>query len=63
MALRNGVARESVEGIAEYDIPNVKVEYHDPKLPIPTGYWRSVGLSQNTFFAESFVDELATRGR
>jgi isoquinoline 1-oxidoreductase beta subunit len=63
MALRNGVARESVEGIAEYDIPNVKVEYHDPKLPIPTGYWRSVGLSQNTFFAESFVDELAARGR
>ena len=63
MGLRNGVARESVEGIAEYDIPNVKVEYHDPKLPIPTGYWRSVGLSQNTFFAESFVDELAARGK
>jgi isoquinoline 1-oxidoreductase beta subunit len=63
MALRNGVARESVEGIAEFDIPNIKVEYHDPKLPIPTGYWRSVGLSQNTFFAESFVDELAARGR
>jgi isoquinoline 1-oxidoreductase subunit beta len=63
MALRNGVARESVEGIAEYDIPNVKVEYQDPKLPIPTGYWRSVGLSQNTFFAESFVDELAGQGR
>ena len=63
MGLRNGVARESVEGIAEYDIPNVKVEYHDPKLPIPTGYWRSVGLSQNTFFAESFVDELAASGK
>ena len=63
MGLRNGVARESVEGIAEYDIPNIKVEYHDPGLPIPTGYWRSVGLSQNTFFAESFVDELAARGR
>ena len=52
-----------VEGIAEFDIPNIKVEYHDPKLPVPTGYWRSVGLSQNTFFAESFVDELAVRGR
>jgi isoquinoline 1-oxidoreductase beta subunit len=59
MGLRNGVARESVEGIAEYDIPHIHVEYHDPKTPIPTGYWRSVGLSQNTFFAESFVDELA----
>ena len=59
MGLRNGVARESVEGIADYDIPNIHVEYHDPGIAIPTGYWRSVGLSQNTFFAESFVDELA----
>jgi isoquinoline 1-oxidoreductase beta subunit len=62
MGLRNGVARESVEGIAEYDIPHVRVEYHDPATAIPTGYWRSVGLSQNTFFAESFLDELAAAG-
>ena len=59
MALRNGVARESVEGIADYDIAHIRVEYHDPAVGIPTGYWRSVGLSQNIFFAESFVDELA----
>ena len=63
MGLRNGVARESVEGIADYDIPHVHVEYHDPRIGIPTGYWRSVGLSQNTFFAESFVDELAIAGK
>src|SRR5439155_24806725 len=25
-------------------------------------YWRSVGYSQNTFFAESFLDELADAG-
>lgn len=59
MGLRNGVARESVEGIADYEIPNIHVEYHDPGIAIPTGYWRSVGLSQNAFFAESFLDELA----
>ena len=59
MGLRNGVARESVEGIADYDIPNIQVEYHDPGVGIPTGYWRSVGLSQNAFFAESFIDEMA----
>jgi isoquinoline 1-oxidoreductase beta subunit len=62
MGLRNGVARESVEGIAGYAIPHVHVEYHDPGIGIPTGYWRSVGLSQNAFFAESFVDELAAAG-
>ena len=40
MGLRNGVARESVEGIADYDIPNIHVEYHDPvsytHLTLPT---------------------------
>jgi isoquinoline 1-oxidoreductase beta subunit len=35
------------------------VEYHEPGLTIPTNFWRSVGHSQNTFFAESFLDELA----
>jgi isoquinoline 1-oxidoreductase beta subunit len=59
MGLRNGVARESVEGIADYDVPHVHVEYHDPGIGIPTGYWRSVGLSHNAFYAESFLDELA----
>jgi isoquinoline 1-oxidoreductase beta subunit len=63
--LRNGVDREGVAGIADilYDIPNVHVEYHEPGLTIPTNYWRSVGHSQNTFFAESFVDELAEAAR
>ena len=26
---------------------------------VPVGFWRSVGASQNTFFLESFVDEMA----
>jgi isoquinoline 1-oxidoreductase beta subunit len=28
---------------------------------VPTNYWRSVGHSQNTFFTESYIDELAHR--
>src|SRR5205085_6365577 len=28
-------------------------------LPIPVMYWRAVGFTQNTFFLESFIDELA----
>ena len=62
--LRNGIDRTAVEGIAdiEYRIPNILVEYHPPDVPIPTWYWRSVGYSQNTFFAESFIDELAAAG-
>jgi isoquinoline 1-oxidoreductase beta subunit len=59
--LNNGLDREGVAGIADvlYNIPNVQVEYREPGLPIPTNYWRSVGHSQNTFFTESFIDELA----
>jgi isoquinoline 1-oxidoreductase beta subunit len=59
--MNNGVDREGVAGIADilYDIPNVQVEYREPGLTIPTNYWRSVGHSQNTFFTESFLDELA----
>src|SRR2546423_738542 len=29
----------------------------DPGIPV--SYWRSVGYSQNTFFTEAFIDELA----
>ncbi|HTW63313.1 MAG TPA: xanthine dehydrogenase family protein molybdopterin-binding subunit [Bryobacteraceae bacterium] len=59
--LRNGVDRTSVEGIIdlEYTIPNFHVDYHPPAVDIPVTYWRSVGFSQNCFFSESFLDELA----
>ena len=33
----------------------------DVTLPIPSGYWRSVGYSHNTFFLESALDEIAVR--
>jgi len=61
--LRDGIDREAVADLAQphYDIANVHFEYHEPGLPVPTNYWRSVGHSQNTFFAESFIDELAAR--
>ena len=62
--LQNGVDREGVAGLADvhYDIPNVHVEYHPPSVDVPTNYWRSVGHSQNTYFAEAFIDELARAG-
>ena len=42
-----------------YSIPNVSVDYHAPDVGIPVSYWRSVGFSQNAYFMESFVDEMA----
>ncbi|HEY4362432.1 MAG TPA: xanthine dehydrogenase family protein molybdopterin-binding subunit [Bryobacteraceae bacterium] len=59
--MRNGVDSTAVEGIEtiEYGIPNMQVEYHAPDAGIPVSYWRSVGFSQNCFFMESFLDEMA----
>jgi isoquinoline 1-oxidoreductase beta subunit len=61
---RPGVDRAAVEGAADiaYAVPNILVEYHNPDARLPTHYWRSVGYSQNTFFTECFLDELAALG-
>jgi isoquinoline 1-oxidoreductase beta subunit len=60
----NGVDSTAVEGIhtLEYAIPNFQVDFHRADAGIPTTYWRAVGYTQNTFFAESFLDELAAAG-
>jgi isoquinoline 1-oxidoreductase beta subunit len=42
-----------------YDIPNISIECVEEDPGIPTGYWRSVGASQNAFGIEGFMDELA----
>jgi isoquinoline 1-oxidoreductase beta subunit len=62
--LRDGLARTGVEGVADmaYEVPNILVDYHAEDPGIPVSYWRSVGYSQNTFFTESFLDELAAAG-
>lgn len=62
--LKDGVDKSGVDGIASvlYGIPNMHVEYHPPYAGIPVGYWRSVGCSQNTFFTECFIDEMAAAG-
>jgi len=59
--LQHGVDHTAVEGVVDimYSIPNILVDYHAADAHIPVSYWRSVGYSQNTFFVESFVDELA----
>ena len=42
-----------------YAIPNVQVDYTAPATGTPVSYWRSVGYSQNTYFMEAFLDEMA----
>jgi isoquinoline 1-oxidoreductase beta subunit len=58
---KDEVDRAAVEGIAnmEYEIPSLYVEYVRIDTPIPVGFWRSVGSSENAFTVESFMDETA----
>lgn len=51
----------TVEGIEDlpYIMNNKRVAFGNLELPIQIGFWRSVGFSQNSFFAESFIDECA----
>ncbi len=59
--VKNGVDPSSVQGIPDmpYTLPNRTVEYVLMELPIPVGFWRSVGYSITTFTVETFMDELA----
>lgn len=42
-----------------YRLGRTRAAWSEVKPPVPVGYWRSVAHSQNTFAAESFIDELA----
>ncbi len=42
-----------------YRIRNYRVTAYRPANPLPVGWWRSVGESQNCFFHECIMDELA----
>ena len=62
--LKDNFDRRSVEicDTIPYAIPNILVDYQLVDAGIPIGFWRSVGASQNGFFLESFIDEVAAAG-
>src|SRR5256714_11108656 len=60
--LDKGIDRTLIDGAANlpYAIPNLLVDQVAVDLlPVPRGFWRSVGISQNAFVTESFFDEVA----
>lgn len=56
-----GFDRCTCEGMFDmpYEIPHQHVAHVNVDLPVPVGYWRSVGHSYNAFFRECFIDEVA----
>jgi isoquinoline 1-oxidoreductase beta subunit len=61
---RHGLDPQTTEGLAttSYRIPNLRVTSIVKNTHVPLGPWRSPGHSQNAFFMESFIDELAHAG-
>jgi isoquinoline 1-oxidoreductase subunit beta len=59
--VENGIEAQAVEGFANipYAIPSVRVGCMLKNTHVPVMFWRSVGSSQNAFFVESYIDELA----
>ena len=56
-----GPDKTAVEGAFDqpYEWPAAKVSHQIVELPVPVGFWRSVGHSHQAFFKESFLDEAA----
>jgi isoquinoline 1-oxidoreductase beta subunit len=63
--LRDGIDGTTVEGAANvpYGFTNFLCEQTVADLPIPIGFWRSVGSSHNAFVTESFLDEVAAAAK
>jgi isoquinoline 1-oxidoreductase subunit beta len=56
------IDRSFLSGLADemaYDVPNYLVDYVVQQSPVPLGVWRAINYTQNTFYKESFVDEMA----
>jgi len=65
MMVKNGVDSTSVEGAntLPYAIPNLRLDLHSPKLPVPVLWWRSVGSTHTAYSTETFIDELAAEAK
>jgi len=58
----NRVDLQFQEGFLEdmpYEVPHYLADYSMRNTHVPVGFWRCVNHTQNCFFRESFIDELA----
>lgn len=58
----NFLDRSYVSGLTEempYAVPNYLIDYVIRPTPVPLGVWRAINYTQNAFYKECFVDEMA----
>jgi isoquinoline 1-oxidoreductase beta subunit len=51
----------ALQGLADtfYAVPHLRTDYALRTLHVPVGFWRSVNHSQNAYFREHFLDQVA----
>jgi isoquinoline 1-oxidoreductase beta subunit len=62
LAVMGGVDKHFQEGLLDdmpYDVPHYLADYAMRNTHVPVGFWRCVNHTQNCFFKESFIDEMA----
>ncbi|HLN48074.1 MAG TPA: molybdopterin cofactor-binding domain-containing protein, partial [Steroidobacteraceae bacterium] len=58
----NFIDRSFLSGLIDemaYDVPNYLVDYVVQPSRVPIGIWRAINFTQNAFYKECFVDEMA----
>ncbi len=56
------IDRSFLSGLTDempYAVPNYFVDYVVRQSPVPVGVWRAINYTQNAFYKECFVDEMA----
>jgi isoquinoline 1-oxidoreductase beta subunit len=64
-AVKDGLDAQTTQGLINtaYKLPNYRVISIIKNTHVPLGPWRAPGHSQNCFFIESFIDEMAYASR
>ncbi len=64
-AVRDGLDPQTMQGLINtaYKLPNYRIVSILKNTHVPLGPWRAPGHSQNVFFMESFIDEMAHADR
>jgi isoquinoline 1-oxidoreductase beta subunit len=59
--VRDGLDQQTMQGLINtaYKVPNYRIVSILKNTHVPLGPWRAPGHSQNVFFMESFIDEMA----
>lgn len=63
--MKGGVDPTVAEGVSDtqYNLENLQVSQHQPKVNVPVLWWRSVGNTHTAYVMETLIEELAERAK